>query len=457
LPKNSNSRELSFLPNVITVLGGQAGCAALALLTEVCYARFLGPSGRGQISLCLMIVGMGVLVGGLGGDVPIVLWAADANKKFAQWVPGVLAWASIGSAFAICIWYVVYWRWHPIFLKGITVPLAWIILISIPITIFFVYLMAIITGREQFRARAGISLIDQLGGLLAFLAFFFLFRRNAEMAMVGNLLGVLVGAALILALIKDHLPPAWRVHPRDQDLVAGLRMGLRGQWGNLAAFFNYRFDVFIVNNFLDTSQVGLYALGVIISEALWQIPQAAALALFPRTARTLDQGASQFTCLIMRQVFLVASVSGLAIALASPIFVPLVFGTRFNTSVEVIWWILPGTVALALAKVACSDLAARGKNGYSSVAAVLALAVTIVLDFRLIPRIGINGAAMASSAAYLVQTIFILAALRHELKVKWRALLIPSFGELGSYYHAGVRFKHWLWPPPASAGGASLD
>ena len=54
--------------------------------------------------------------------------------------------------------------------------------------------------------------------------------------------------------------------------------------------------IFVVNYFFDTAQVGLYAVGVLVAEGLWQIPHAAALALIPRTARTLNQGATQFTC-----------------------------------------------------------------------------------------------------------------------------------------------------------------
>jgi len=40
----------SFVSIVVTVLGGQAGCALVALVTEVCYAWLLGPEGRGQIA-----------------------------------------------------------------------------------------------------------------------------------------------------------------------------------------------------------------------------------------------------------------------------------------------------------------------------------------------------------------------------------------------------------------------
>src|ERR1700690_652222 len=52
--KRSGNR---FIANTATILGAQVGGAFLALLLEVVYARFLGPSGRGQLSLSMMVIG----------------------------------------------------------------------------------------------------------------------------------------------------------------------------------------------------------------------------------------------------------------------------------------------------------------------------------------------------------------------------------------------------------------
>jgi O-antigen/teichoic acid export membrane protein len=158
--------------------------------------------------------------------------------------------------------------------------------------------------------------------------------------------------------------------------------------------------------------------------------------LFPRTARTVQEGATEFTCLILRQVLLISCVSGILLALLSPIAIPLVFGARFAPSVPVIWWILPGTISLALGKVAASDLAGRHKTFYTSIFGVFSLVVTVVLDLILIPRMGIQGAALTSSVAYGVYGVLLLAALRYELKVRWVDLLVPSRAEFARYKRA---------------------
>jgi len=177
---------------------------------------------------------------------------------------------------------------------------------------------------------------------------------------------------------------------------------------------------------------------------LWQIPQAVAVALAPRTARTIDEGGEQFTCFVTRQVFLLACGMAGIMALTSPIVIPLIFGARFRPSVPVIWWILPGTVAFAVAKVMAADLTARGKPEYNSMIAIASAALTVLLDFALIPRMGIRGAALASSITYFLQAIMIGVALKSVIKASWKSLLVPSYSELVHYRDAARRCKAWL-------------
>src|SRR5262249_43577398 len=87
-------------------------------------------------------------------------------------------------------------------------------------------------------------------------------------------------------------------------------------------------------------------------------------------------------------------------------------------------------------------------SGYSSVFSIVALAVTVALDLILIPRFGINGAAMASSTAYLTNTILLLSALKYEIKVTWRSLLVPTRTEWAAFLRALLHLRERMpaWP-----------
>jgi O-antigen/teichoic acid export membrane protein len=403
-----------------------------------------------------MAIGLACLVGGLGGEIPITVWTADSKKEPAQWLPVVLFMGLAGSAAACILWAATYWWWQPAFLKGLSGPLAAFVLATIPLGIFLGYLMALLTGLERFQARAGLALLNQLAGLAAVVTLVLSFGRKTEMAILGNLAGTLLAVLASAALLKSFLARSWKLWSASNRLGQALSLGLRGQFGNLATFFNYRLDVFIVNYFLHPAQVGIYAVGVVVSEGLWQIPNAVATALLPRTARTLDEGAAEFTCLVIRQILVIATISGLAIALLSTVAIPLLFGPEFRPSVPVVWWLLPGVVALSLGKVISADLAGRGKPGLSSIFAIVALFVTITLDLFLIPRMGIQGAALASSVAYCVDSALLALALKRHLRVSWKTLLVPSYAELASFQLVWRRCKAWLWPAYAPTGAGPL-
>jgi O-antigen/teichoic acid export membrane protein len=402
-------------------------------------ARLLGPAARGQVSLCMMAVWCGATLGGLGADIPIVHFAA-ARKNPSNWLRPVLLWGAAGSAAACMLWWLLYTWFRASAMQGVTSDLALVVLLSIPLAVLFNESIAFLTGAEVFRERAAVALLENLLSLLAMLAFFRYLGRTSLSAMWGNWCGLAAGILFTVFLARRILRDAnWASSLLQNEIRQKLWMGLQGQLGNVAAIFTYRLDVFIVNYFLNPAQVGIYAVGVVVSESLWQIPQAVAAALFPRTARTMEHGSQEFTCLIIRHVLLISVVSGALVALVSPFAIPLLFGGRFAGSVQAIWWLLPGTIGLSVGKVAASDLAGRGKTLYSSIFSLISLIVTVALDFTLIPRMGIQGAALASSVAYLTNSVLLASAVHHELKVRWTALLIPSREELASYREVGGR------------------
>src|SRR5271163_4182736 len=93
----------SFSANLIAILSGQLACAAVALAVQVCYARLLGPAGRGQISLALMVIAFCGLLGGMGGELPLVTWTAAAKEKHSEWLASVMWTGIAGSVLVVCL------------------------------------------------------------------------------------------------------------------------------------------------------------------------------------------------------------------------------------------------------------------------------------------------------------------------------------------------------------------
>ena len=113
-----------------------------------------------------------------------------------------------------------------------------------------------------------------------------------------------------------------------------------------------------------------------------------------------------------RNTILLAAIGAGLLAIAAPVVVPLVFGSEFRGSVDALWLLLPGTVALTGSKVLTGYIFSQGRPLVNTGITVLALAVTLVADLTLIPAFGVNGAAAASSLTYVAHFAAALVAYR---------------------------------------------
>jgi O-antigen/teichoic acid export membrane protein len=165
--------------------------------------------------------------------------------------------------------------------------------------------------------------------------------------------------------------------------------------------------MFILNYFLGPASVGIYAVSVRLAELLWYLPNAVGFVIFPRAAASKPEEMNVFTPRVFRATLGLTALGALGLAFVGRPVINLVFSSAFVGAFIPMLVLLPGVVLLGGAKVLTNELAGRGYPHYNSLNAGLALILTVVLDLVLIPRYGVVGAALASSAAYT--TIFFTA------------------------------------------------
>jgi Na+-driven multidrug efflux pump len=91
----------------------------------------------------------------------------------------------------------------------------------------------------------------------------------------------------------------------------------------------------------------------------------------------------------------------------------------------VLWLLVPGTVGFTVSKVLQADLAARNHLQTCVNAQVVVLVVMLGVDIWLIPEHGALGAAVASTIAYTVGTIWTVCAYCAQTKVSiWECLVV---------------------------------
>jgi O-antigen/teichoic acid export membrane protein len=186
-----------------------------------------------------------------------------------------------------------------------------------------------------------------------------------------------------------------------------LSFGLRNSAGYLLQGLNSRVDVFFVAYFVGHTALGYYAVAFSVAELLWQIPFAFAIMLFPKASALDGREAASTASATCRQVLLVTFVA-VAGALVTGHFLLSLYGEEFLKGLTAYYILAPSALCYCVYKVLGSALAARGRPETTLYSGLVSLPVTLALDFYLIPRWGIEGAAVASLTAYTVNALAIL-------------------------------------------------
>lgn len=413
----------SFLGHVNVVMATYAIDGLLAFGSGVLVARALGPDGRGTYSLFVVSAAFGQMLFGFGTGNAAVYYI-NKGALTTRDVMSAVHTITLGSVAitAIIVAAVVPWTGADVLGGGAA---AWLLVAAVPALIYWATLCIVLQAMSRFVAM-GVATIAQPFVMLILVAVAYASGHPSPSDVVGFwIISNVAGAAVALACIgvgnidvRAIARPAWS---KIGQLAS---FGVQGEAGNILQLLNYRFDQYVVRGFVGLAGVGIYAVGVSVSEGVWLLANSVAIVLLPRLTSAADEDARWMTPVACRNTVLVAAAGSLALAVAAPILVPPIFGHRFDDSVQALWWLLPGTVALTGSKVLTSYIFSQGRPLVNTMITCVSLAVTVPALFVLVPLYGVNGAAAASSLAYGAHLCAALYAYRRISRCPaWQAVV----------------------------------
>lgn len=200
---------------------------------------------------------------------------------------------------------------------------------------------------------------------------------------------------------------------------------------NLISWLNYRVDLFIVERLVGLTQAGIYAIAVTVAELLWFVSSAVSTAAYARIGTPDTARAAELT---VRIVHLNLAV----LLLATPVLValawwglPVFFGPAYAASLPLLVLLLPGVWAYASASTLSAFYTNHlGRPRLSATVAGTSLLINVAACLWLVPRLGVAGAAVATSASYLLAIAWGVALFRRHAGLSWRAVLRPDGARL---------------------------
>jgi len=210
--------------------------------------------------------------------------------------------------------------------------------------------------------------------------------------------------------------------------------------------------VYLVARFLTTEEVAFYGVAFALAEIAWFLPNAAGTVLFPRLSNAPLEDVHRLTARASRVTLALTALTALAIALASALL-PVVYGRPYGRSIPPLLILLPGVVMMSMHKLLGRNFASRDRQQFTVLASSVAFVLILLLDVLLIPRLGVEGAALASSAGYFAAAMTLILFFLRDSGLRPAEILLVRREDLTSVLAAiKTRLPGGYWLAQAGKG-----
>jgi O-antigen/teichoic acid export membrane protein len=397
--------------NLISSVLTQIPVFILGVVSGVFSTRILGENGKGVFSLFQANTQLFVLVFSLGIQTGIVYFVS--SKKIAE---NIVAGMTI-QIFLISssILFGLLILLHFTGLSDVILSedyTSFIYLIILFILFAFTFINAVIASffqaHSKFRIINLIAILNSVFNALIFAGLFLFFQSNEptveerfNYVLSTTLISLVLNSLLWLFFAKRELS----LNPDfnftiGNDLKKFISYNLLIYLGMFVNFFNYRLDLWIVNNYLDEKNLSYYSLAANINQIILYLAVTIASVMFPNFSSKGDSERNATFVKISRICFSFFIIITITAFLVSPFIIPFMYGEEFDKTVLPFQILMPGILFSSITQLFSIYIVSVNRNIFNIIACSAGLIFTVILDVTLIPRLGITGAAIATSISY---------------------------------------------------------
>jgi len=359
------------------------------------------PEGRGIYAVVIFLPSMLLYFFNIGIGFSTVHYMANASYKreivFGNGLVFVLS--HIVIALVVGFFCVLFFR--DVLFQGVDSFYLFVALAIVPGQMMVSYLSMVILGTQ----KMGIYNLAQLFKPILTFVFIGIFLAVMGLGIKGTLLAEVVvtyglSVYLLLTVIRVVGRPEFKIH--RAYLKSAYSYGVKAYAGSLLWFLNTRMSLLIINAFFSPFLVGIYSVSYGLSEKLWLIPDAVATNLFPKISAEHGFKQKSLAPLVFRTTLLLLAVISILLWLISKPIILILFTDSFIDSAAIFRIMLVSVFFYGGWRIIESDLRGRGKSGVAMLPVLAGFLFCIPLNFYLIPKYSLVGAAWATVAGAFV-------------------------------------------------------
>jgi len=394
----------------------------ISVAISIITARILGAEGKGSLALILLIPTLAITLGRIGIGHAINYYASKTSPS--RLIVNSFFLSLFLSIVLIVLALLSVYFFKNVFWGKVNEKILVFICFLIPFSLLQMHLNAVMQGYYKINYYNFLIISQPIIYLFILIISIIILRLGLLGAVISWTMSLLAAFFLsVFFILKEFKLKEISLDFKFMKQL--LTFGAKAHIGNVFKDLTYRVDILIVASFLSPAFVGYYVVAVTLAETIWKIPNAIGAVLLPRIAHFTKNQARIFTPIVCRRTILPVIVICLLVFVLGKNLIIFAFGKEFQPSVSVLVLLLPGVLAFSIWKILANDIIAQGHPIVYSFTTGLALFIMIVMDLFLIPRFGINGAAIGSSISYIVATVFVIFIYMKITKNTLKSLLIP--------------------------------
>ncbi|MCK5305927.1 MAG: flippase [Candidatus Omnitrophica bacterium] len=376
------------------------------LAIGIMIAKTLGPEGRGVYFLVFMIAATSFSVVNSSLSSAAVYYIG--TKKYS--LSDIITNCTVLSLFLgvigiglVC----VFFKFISIhFLKDVNPLHLKVALLFIPLSLLSTSFASIFMGMDDI-PKYNLIMIVRAGLSAFFITIVCFFSRDILLFIMANLLALGITCLFAAILLSRYFKR--RVYLNFRLIKDVLIFGWKGHFGQTLFSIVNRLDSYLIKFFLGSAFLGFYSVSLAV-EGLWSISTSMGIALFPKVSSSLLEDKNGQTMAVTRHGFFLTCLFCLMFFIFSRPFVKILYGDVFLPAVAPLCLLLPGVAFLSITKTLKPYLSGIGKPQIATYSSMVTILVCVFLNLLFIPRLGIKGAALATTCSYLTYTAIILAA-----------------------------------------------
>ena len=369
-------------------------------------AHWLGAEGTGQLAVINVAVATVVQVCSFGLPSANTYFISQDQKHFRTAAINSWIFASVvGWILALGLSYLAELR--PDWFGFVSARLIRIASLAIPAQLITLIGLNILLAVGKVRQFNLLDLAGQSFVLINAVVALIVLRGELSTLVVMNTAAAMLVGLVVIILIwmggRRLSHSKWR--PDGSLLTQMIRYGIKFHISILAGAIIFRADLLVVNHFRSAAEAGVYSVATQFGMLLMLLPGVIATLLFPRV--TAEQDArGETTALVTRYTAFVTFFCCLA-AVPFSFLLPLIYGAEFTAASRLLLILLPGVYLIGLESVLVQHFNALGLPRIIPFYWVVVLAINLFLVFSFVPRMGAQGAAVASTVSYALIFAFV--------------------------------------------------